>query len=126
MIPENEWIWQGHPGHFCAASYCRFHLATRVGDYLISTVGDYYTNPEDGERKEIGYSADGSAWFETYVFKVAGTLDCGCAEVDGWSEIDGERWSEAKMAHDGHLQYCQKYAAKTEEITGDTHATNVQ
>ena len=41
MIPVSDWIWFGTPGHFICANYCRFHLCTRVGDYLVSTVGEY-------------------------------------------------------------------------------------
>jgi hypothetical protein len=33
--------WFGHAGHFICAEWCRFHLCTQVGPYLISTVGEY-------------------------------------------------------------------------------------
>ena len=107
--------WFGLAGHFICASWCRFHLCTQVGGYLISTVGQYW--PERGSReihaqicdpgwlaencelkgdyfdaaymKRFGYEDIGcNRKFETMVFK-AGVLctakECGC----GQPSIDG-------------------------------------
>ena len=51
MIEEKEWKWYGHPGHFICAFDCRFHLCTEIGEYLVSTVGEYL--PEEGLREKI-------------------------------------------------------------------------
>lgn len=42
MTNESEWEWFGVAGHFICGYYCRFHLATKVGGYLVSTVGWYW------------------------------------------------------------------------------------
>ena len=111
MIPKTEWKWFGYPGHLICANSCRFRLCTQVGDYLISTVGDYYYQDK---RKTIG--ADKDSFFETYVFKagsVCSEPDCGCGQptlADG-CEIDGVRDRTAGDAQRSHLEYCEKYAA---------------
>lgn len=49
IVPPEKWEWFGHAAHFICGRWCRFHLATKVGDYLISTVGEYW--PERGSRE---------------------------------------------------------------------------
>lgn len=111
VIPRIEWEWFGYPGHFIGARECLFRLCTKVGDYLISTVGDY--RPFEREpRKTIG--AGERAFFETFVFKAGprcSDAECGCRQpsIDG-SEIDGECCATAGEAQALHLRYCQKYA----------------
>ena len=41
MINKADWEWYGNAGHFICGHSCRFHLCTKVGSYLISTVGEY-------------------------------------------------------------------------------------
>lgn len=49
MIAPEKWQHFGTAGHFICAAWCRFHLCTKVGDYLVSTVGQYW--PERGSRE---------------------------------------------------------------------------
>jgi hypothetical protein len=42
VIPQADWKWFGHAGHLIVGRWCRFHLATQVGTYLVSTVGEYW------------------------------------------------------------------------------------
>ena len=109
MIKRENWKWFGFPGHLCVAHKCRFSLCTQVGDYLVSTVGDYYYNDK---RETIGAGED--SFFETYVFKtgeVCSEKDCGCGlpGLDG-GEIDGVRAATAGEAQKTHLEFCEKYA----------------
>lgn len=86
------------------------HLHTRVGDYRISTVGDYH--PPDGAHsrmaamQDIGYGRK----FETFVFRVSGEGFHGEGEVAEWSEIDSEGYNEMVDAERGHMAMCRKYA----------------
>lgn len=48
-IPREKWVWMPHAGHLCVGNYCQFHLTTRVGKYLISTLGEYW--PDSQVRK---------------------------------------------------------------------------
>jgi hypothetical protein len=52
-IPVHNWKWFGSAAHFICGRWCRFHLATQVGRYLISTVGEF-VHPRHGgsERAE--------------------------------------------------------------------------
>jgi len=115
-IPQRAWEWFGFPGHFICADRCRFRMCTKVGDYLISTVGDMwiddYKNPGTRKRETIG--AGPESFFETYVFKAGARCaepDCGCRmpAISGM-EIEGERCATAGEAQKLHMKYCNKYA----------------
>ena len=110
-IPRAKWEWFGYPGHFICAAQCRFRLCTKVGNYLISTVGDMLDSCTE-KRDTIGAGPDD--FFETYVFKGGprcNVASCGCEQpsIDG-HEIDGERCATAGEAQALHLKYCEKYA----------------
>lgn len=105
-IPQGEWKWYGAPLHFVAATKCRFRLGTVVGEYVISTVGDYWSS--DGKREPVGCER----WAETYVFRIASWRSCGCPQID-CSEIDATCYGEDAKCEEinaGHLAMCQKYA----------------
>lgn len=112
MIPESEWIWLGHPGHFIAAWSCQFRMATRIGEYLVSTVGEYQPYGREDKGQPIGGAEDDL--YETYVFKAGQPMDCQCAPPDPAIEIDGRRTSTAAAAHACHMEFCRKYAAMKE------------
>ena len=106
-----KWKWFGTPGHLCVADRCRFHLCTKVGRYLVSTVGEYYPT---GAKKpeEIGINR----LYETFVFKAGKPCtakDCGCGlpEING-IEIDSLGYNDRKSANEGHMKLCRKYARK--------------
>lgn len=48
-IPESRWEWYGQPAHFKFSFNCHFHMATVVGEWIISTVGQYL--PPESEWK---------------------------------------------------------------------------
>lgn len=104
---HRDWKWYGYAGHFIGGKSCSYHLATRIGDYLVSTVGDYHT--ADGKRNLLGAADD--SWFETMVFPCAGEESTGDAIILNWDSIDGERYAESLLAEQGHYRYCKKYAA---------------
>src|SRR4051812_36676664 len=54
MSDRSEWVWMPHPAHFICARDCRFHLATWVGNYIVSTVGDY--EPDSVTREILAQS----------------------------------------------------------------------
>jgi len=140
MIPESEWRWFGCVGHLIVGSYCRFHLCTQVGEFLVSTVGEYF--PPEGVReilasqrgvtlagrgdarerdyiKKLGFEEIGAGrTYETMVFRTTGdvchTPECGCGlpTVD-YSELDVNGYTTAGAATIGHLELCRAYASKT-------------
>lgn len=107
-IPESKWKWYGYSGHFIGGSQCAYHLATRIGKFLVSTVGDYRPRSEGGKKVQIGAGDD--AFYETYVFACDGEEDTGDPIIPDFTEIDGERYAESIDAERGHYRYCEKYA----------------
>lgn len=107
-IPENKWKWFGSAGHLCVSEYCRFHLATQIGQYLVSTVGDYYPHGKQSEKPEtVGCGRT----FETMVFKIDGPCECGC----GMPKIIPEElvcdgYNDRASANKGHDFICHKVA----------------
>jgi len=53
MVPMNRWKWFGSSAHFICGRWCRFHLATLVGKYLISTVGEFVHPRNSGGSEEV-------------------------------------------------------------------------
>ena len=69
MVPKSEWVWYGYPGHLCVGRRCAYHLSTRIGSYLVSTVGAYYPLGSGKMETIGGGEAD---YFETMVFHCEG------------------------------------------------------
>jgi hypothetical protein len=106
-IPQKDWIWYGNAGHLICGQWCRFHLTTKVGNYLVSTVGAYI-HPQRSQGNEqteaewlktnwpgedIGFGRK----YETMVFKAGDELDmCG--------------YNTAGDAARGHLSLCVKWS----------------
>jgi hypothetical protein len=105
MIPKSEWKWYGYAGHFVGGKMCAYHLATRIGQFFVSTVGDYY--PDAKTRERLG--ADAESWFETFVFRCNGEDGYGNPNVD-FQEIDSRRYADSLVAENGHYEFCEKYA----------------
>lgn len=119
-IPESKWTWFGNAGHFICSSWCKFHLTTQVGRFLVSTVGEYVplykAQTEQMERaflsknpfgEEIGYGR----LYETMVFETSGVCEAkGCAcglPMIIPSEIKFDGYNNRKDANFGHLVLCQ-------------------
>ena len=85
----------------------------RVGDYRISTVGDYYPGRDDKGPTTVG--AD--RLYETYVFRIESECGqceppCGQGEVGDWCEIDSLGANDVITAEANHMALCRKYAAE--------------
>jgi len=137
-IAPSGWKWYGHAGHFMCGRWCRFHLCTEVGPYVVSTVGQYVhprhskgtelteiewleANP-NGE--EIGYQR----FYETMVFRVTGHCrsygcNCGLPSHDG-SNIDFAGYNDPASATAGHMAMCEKWASQPDR-TGDKEESDV-
>ncbi len=114
MIPESEWEWFGSAAHLIVGNDCRFHLATVIGDHLVSTVGEYLPNSAAREFQEIGFGRK----YETMVFRVtddrctADDCACGLPVVADWSGLDMDGYNVRGDAQRGHYAMCRKYAAR--------------
>jgi len=137
-VPPQNWRWYGNHGHFICGWWCRFHLATKVGPWLISTVGQYL--PEEASResiagargitlegrgdarladfmKKVGYDEIGvGRTFETMVFRAGrpcSSDECGCGlPTTNGHELDFRPYNRAGEATRGHMAMCRKWARR--------------
>jgi len=138
-VDKRDWKWFGSAGHLIVSDYCRFHMATQVGAYLVSTVGEYV--PESAVREitahhrgialkgrgdareadfleKIGFLDVGAGRkYETMVFHAGAPCteadcDCGMPTPDDWGEIDAAGYNRRGDAARGHVRMCEKWAAK--------------
>lgn len=125
-----DWKWFGNAGHFICGQWCRFHLTTQVGTYLVSTVGEYVhphhgAGSEQGEAEwlkknwpgeDIGYGRK----YETMVFRAGNPCDsprcggCGLPQIDG-AELDCNGYNNAGDATRGHMALCEKWAKEQDD-----------
>ncbi len=137
-VPREEWEWYGVASHLIVGRDCRFHLATVIGPWLVSTVGEYL--PGESVRDILatsrGYALEGrgdereASWlkqndweeigygrkYETMVFRVGeerctdADCDCGQPKVTEWSEVDSDVYNLRGDATRGHYAMCEKWA----------------
>lgn len=123
MIPESQWRWFGNAAHFIGGQDCRFHMATLIGKFLVSTVGQYrpdsrvrevLASARGGDRdayEQIGFNRT----FETMVFKAGAVCEsegCGCGlpSLDPPSELAFGGYDTAGDATRGHMELCYQVA----------------
>jgi len=122
-VPIAKWQWFGNVGHFCCGKWCRFHLTTKIGKYLVSTVGEYIHPSHSGgnELKESewvknnwpGEDVGCGRKFETMVFETNGTCDCGCGlPYIVPNELDFAGYNTHAEATAGHMKMCRVWANK--------------
>lgn len=125
MIPHSEWEWYGDVGHCCVGRWCRFHLHTRIGAFIVSTIGQYVHPRHSGgseqeEAKWLKQHPNGEEigcdrLYETFVFRhsgnrCGGACNCGEMMVEDYSEIDSLGANDQRTANENHMTLCLKYA----------------
>lgn len=110
MIDPKDWKWCGYPAHFCAARWCRYHLTTRVGEFIISTLGDYHPCSEKHEQDTLG--AGPEDLYETMVMPVDREEGCSVGAGKTWEPELQERFATSEAAEQRHMELCVLYAAK--------------
>lgn len=139
VISRAEWIWFGSAAHLIVGEDCRFHLATVIGPWLVSTVGEWLPDETSREihadvrgvtlegrgddrradfKRKFGYVEIGAGRkYETMVFRVTGEVctaeecECGLPVVGDWSELDSDGYNKRGDAQRGHYTMCEKWAA---------------
>lgn len=103
----------GCPGHCIVARSCHWRRHTQVGNYRVSTVGNYYPG---GARERDTLGAGDDSFFETMVFRTINapadgesSEGCGCRAVKSYDEIDSQRYATAGAAQAGHEAFVAKY-----------------
>lgn len=115
MIPRKFWEWYGNAGHLIVSEDCKFHLATKIGNVLVSTIGEYIPHYM---TKPVWIGCD--RLYETMVFPtMKERCECGCGmfRVDvSDGELDFDGYNDADSANKGHLEMCYKWAHKEDTI----------
>lgn len=134
-ITKDKWVWMPHAGHFILGDKCQFHLNTRIGKYIVSTVGEYLPDSQVREimarsrkinlegmgdereyswKKQVGWEQIGcDRTYETMVFKAKRSQDKCCPwRIKSGEDIDFDGYNSAEEAYKGHLSMCKKYAKK--------------
>lgn len=125
-IPHSEWKWFGDPGHFICGRWCRFHLCTLIGKYLVSTVGAYVHPARSGGKEKIEAEWLKDNWpgedigfgrkYETMVF-LAGEpcsqegCNCGLPQISG-GELDLRGANTPGEATAYHMELCAEVATE--------------
>ena len=125
MSERSEWIWMPHPAHLIVSRWCRFHMATMVGQYIVSTVGEYVhprhaKGSESGEAKwlkknwpgeDVGYGRK----YETMVFPAGQRVEGRCCQYEpsSWLELESRGYQTSEDAFAGHMELCEQWSKKT-------------
>jgi len=122
LWPRETWEWFGNAAHFICGRWCRFHLTTKVGPWLVSTIGEYVhpRNSGGSERKEAewlkenwpGEDIGPGRKYETMVFRAGAPCDCGCGLpglVSGL-ELYFRPYNSAAEATKGHHEACEEWS----------------
>lgn len=124
-IPPSEWEWFGSAAHFIYGRWCRFHMATKVGPWLVSTVGEFVHPADSGaseqteaawlEKNYPGRDIGPNRKYETMVFlagEPCAAKDCGCGlpTLANATERAVGCYMTAKEATEGHRALCAEWA----------------
>lgn len=138
-MKKEDWVWQPHPGHLIVARDCRFHLNTYVGDFIVSTVGEYLPDAPVREilaqssgitlqgrgdarladfMRKLGYQDIGcQRLYETMVFRATHAPggpheECCLYRMADAEEVDFAGYNNPRDAYEGHLAMCEKWSQK--------------
>ncbi len=137
-ITRDKWVWMGHPAHFICAQDCKFFMATRIGKYIVSTVGEYFPDApireiyaqsrgivlkEIGDErrydymKRVGFEEIGCGRkYETMVFEAKKVPKTDKYKCCPWritsSDVDFNGYNTAGDAFKGHYKMCDKWSKR--------------
>jgi len=93
-ISKDKWVWMPHAGHLIVGHQCRFHLATKVGRFLVSTVGEYW--PERAVR-EIHAEVHDPKWLTANKHLRGDAFDHAYFKHFGFEELGTDRTYETMV-----------------------------
>lgn len=97
-MTTQQWQWFGQAAHFICGDKCRFHMATKVGRYLVSTVGEYW--PERSSR-EIHAGVYDPTWLAANRHLLGDTFDAAYFKRFGYETIGCDRKYETMVFRAG-------------------------
>jgi len=105
MNTNTNWKWYGFAGHLIVSDRCAYHLTTKVGNFLISTVGAFRKNYYDDFYTPIGSGK--TELFETCAFLCPGEDEFG-NPIRG-EELSCQRFGDSKEAEVNHYAECRRF-----------------
>ena len=93
-MSQDKWKWFGNAGHFICGQWCRFHLTTQVGKYLVSTVGELWL--ERGSRESHAKVYD-PKWFTENSYRMGDDFDYAYMKHFGYEEVGAGRKFETMV-----------------------------
>jgi hypothetical protein len=90
--------WFGNAAHFICGQSCRFHLATQVGPWLVSTVGQMWSARN---VREIHAKVHDAAWLAANVHRKGDDFDAAYFARFGYEEIGCDRTYETMVFRAG-------------------------
>jgi hypothetical protein len=91
-VSIDKWKWFGHAGHLIVSRWCQYHLCTQIGEYLISTVGEYW--PSRSSR-EIHAQIHDPKWLNENVHLKGDEFDAAYMSRFGFEDIGCDRKYES-------------------------------
>lgn len=111
----DKWKWFGNAGHLIVGQYCRFHMCTQVGKFLISTVGQYW--PERAVR-EIHASVHDPSWLAENRDRKGDDFDNAYMKRFGYEQIGCDRTFETMVFPAGEPCKAKECGCGLPEIDG--------
>lgn len=117
LYPRASWIWQGSAAHYICGDRCAFHLATVIGPWIVSTVGEYRSisglakHGENAPHETIGVDR----FYETMVFRIGPKCeakDCTEHHIDSGKNLDFAPANDRAEAHANHERLCALWACR--------------
>lgn len=93
-IGRDKWYWLPHPAHLIVASMCQFHLATKVGKHIVSTVGEWWP---DRTSREIHAKIYDVKWHQKNNHLLGDCYDAAYMKRFGFMEIGSGRKYETMV-----------------------------
>jgi len=93
-MKKEQWVWMGHPAHFICARDCRFHLATYVGNYIVSTVGELW---QDKVVRESHARVHDPEWLRKNSHLLGDYFDAAYFKRFGYGELHSGGWTYETM-----------------------------
>lgn len=115
MLTKQDWKWFGHAGHYILADRCQFHLTTQVGKYLVSTIGQLWS--DESVRRIIAEIYD-PEWWQQHLTLRGDAFDRLYMEQFGYEEIGIGRKFETMVFLAGDPCRTPECGCGKPEITG--------
>ena len=93
-VAKSSWIWLPHAAHLIVSRDCQFHLATVIGDHIVSTVGEWWP---DRQIREIHAQVHKPEWLAENKHLKGDYFDAAYMKEFGFEDIGANRKYETMV-----------------------------